>query len=104
MLRAARILPLALAAGLAAGLGAGCDPTCRQSCKKVLSCSDELDIDGQRLADCEDYCLRQQQLYDDTWDDPDLSEAFHAMKRCIRDATCDELAAGECHDDDLYLW
>jgi len=72
-----------------------CDPPCKRTCRKVLDCgnlsSDRLAIDA-----CEQDCNRQEELYDQ-WDDEEKQDLFKEHKRCLLDATCDEIAEGVCY-------
>ena len=48
-------------------------------------------------------CETQQSVYD-KWKSTDEREWFSDMKYCIDDASCAEIADGECYDDELYIW
>ena len=73
---------------------AACDPPCQRTCRKVLECGN-LQTDRLALEACEQDCERQEQLYDD-WEDEAKQDLFKDHKRCLLDATCDEIADGEC--------
>lgn len=84
-----------------ASLGAaGCAPDCERVCRKVRDC----DV-ADRLAqsECEESCTRTRLRYQD-WDDKNLLEDFAAHRRCIVQATCDELEEGACYDEDLFAF
>jgi hypothetical protein len=85
------------------GAGVACTPTCEQTCRKLLRC--ELD-DAPRVAydECVVACESQDHLYEDAWQDEELEKAFDEHRRCIRDATCDEIADGACYDDALFFY
>lgn len=80
--------------------GAGCVPSCDRVCHKVRDC----DL-RPRLSqvECEESCLREAALYQD-WEDDAKIEAFAAHRRCIVQATCEELDDGECYDDDIFVF
>lgn len=79
----------------------GCEPTCEGVCRDVLAC--DLDSDRVSHEECEATCIRQQELYED-WEDEDKADRFAAHKSCLSDATCDEIAAGVCYDEALFLF
>ncbi|MBW1877697.1 MAG: hypothetical protein JRJ84_04975 [Deltaproteobacteria bacterium] len=80
--------------------GAGCAPSCDRVCHKVLDC----DL-RPRLSqlECKESCLRQGGLYEE-WEDDDKLEDFAAHRRCIMQATCDELEDGVCYDESLFVY
>lgn len=81
-----------------------CAPTCDQTCRKVLFECDDLDSERVALDACLDSCTRQRLLYEDQWEDNALADAFDDHRRCLINRTCDEIAAGECYDDTLFLF
>ena len=85
-----------------AALGGGCTPTCKQTCEKLLDCED-IETSRVNLADCQNTCETQKELYD-RWDDTQLQDALDEAKRCIRDEECSAIADGACYDEDLYAW
>lgn len=87
---------------LAIGLGTGCQTTCKSACEKALSC----DLDSPRVAydACVDDCERERTLYADWWKNDEMSDRFDDHRNCIEDATCDELRAGQCYDDELFIF
>lgn len=89
------LLPFVLAA-------TACHPTCKQVCKKLLGCEE---VENARInqEECEDACDREEALYED-WDNSALLDAFYAQNKCIYHASCEEIAAGDCADDDLLLY
>ena len=79
----------------------GCTPRCQESCVKVLDCG----LESTRVA--RDECVRSCQLVQDLysrWEDEAKEEAFKEHKRCVREATCEELADGVCFDEDLFVF
>lgn len=92
-----------LALGLVAllGLAAGCVPTCTETCEKVLDCS--LDSERVSLDECVNQCEDQAALYE-VWEDDDKADLFDEHKTCLSDATCDEIEAGACYDEDLFVF
>lgn len=87
-----------LSAGLAFVALAACDPPCERVCHKVRDC----DV-SPRLSqtECEEACTRQDALYE-VWEDDVKIEAFKAHKRCIVQASCDEILADDCYDAEIY--
>lgn len=95
-----------LAAALLLILGAGlsaCEPTCKATCRKLLACDD---VNSPRVSqdDCEYSCTTQQNLYEQDWEDTQLREALADAKRCVSASSCEDIAAGVCYDEDLYIW
>ena len=82
---------------------AGCEPSCAKTCKKLLSC-DDIDTDVSEVEECEATCEVQQSVYDNWGEDSIAREAFGDLKRCINQSECNEIATGECYDDELYIW
>lgn len=79
-----------------------CAPPCEQVCRKVLF---RCDLGSERVAldECTDSCLRQEELYV-AWENEDLLELQRDQRRCIADATCEELVQGACYEgyEELY--
>jgi len=94
--------PPILLLALVAALATACEPTCKQTCKKLIDC-DSVDTPRQGLNECQAACEVQGRLYDD-WGDTQKRAAFADMKRCITDSQCDDIDAGVCYDEDLYVW
>lgn len=92
--------PLAALALLAALLAPGCTPTCDQTCKKLVSC-EGVETAGLSEELCVEDCQQQEALID-YWEDTQLLEQLDASRRCVRDNTCEDIAAGVCYDPDLY--
>ena len=93
---------LAGLAGLFAVVGfSGCSVDCTQACEKLLSC--ELNDGALLLDECEDSCQRQEVMYE-LWDDQAKIEAFSEHQQCIASSSCDELDAGACYSEDLYIF
>lgn len=82
---------------------AGCEPSCAKTCKKLLSC-DDIDTDVSEVEECEATCEVQQSVYDNWGEDSIEREAFGDLKRCINQSECNDIATGECYDDELYIW
>lgn len=82
---------------------AGCNPPCSTLCRKLLDCEG---VETPRVGqdECEASCLVQERLYEDAWDDPALRDKFRAHKQCLSDESCEDIAAGVCYDEDLYVW
>lgn len=53
--------------------------------------------------ECITACRTEEDLYA-RWEDDAKIEAFKEHKRCIRSSTCEEIAAGVCHDEDLAIF
>ena len=83
--RATWMLLLTAAVGAVAS---GCAPSCEKVCEKALDC----DLTARlNQVECEEACLEQE-------------DAFADHRRCIVDATCEELEDGVCYDEDLYIF
>lgn len=83
-----------------------CTPTCDKVCTKLLDC-EVLDTENSPKTECVLECKLHENTYnelDDADTDTGLDESFDALKSCIMDETCDNLAEGSCHDPDLYSW
>lgn len=89
---------VALLAALIA-LSTACKPSCDQVCTKVVECggTPQLTVDACKLQ-----CDAQDTLIHSDWQDAALEERFNAHKRCVLQATCDDLDAGVCYDEDLF--
>jgi hypothetical protein len=80
---------------------AGCAPTCEQSCKKLIDCA-LAESPRTALEECQEQCEAQQALYDSWTDDPEeKSDRLQEQRRCVKDATCEEIADGVCYDEAL---
>lgn len=90
-----------LIAALLAVLLQGCTPTCKATCRKVLAC----DLDSERVAldACADSCTDIASLYE-SWEDEKLIEAFDDHRSCIGSSSCEEIEAGACYDEDLFVF
>ena len=93
---------------LLGSLSFACTPTCEQVCSKLHSC-DELNLDNRPETECKVECQFQQGVYEARNEDedephPEKLEAFEDYKRCIDEASCDDLVAGECYDPELYAF
>lgn len=67
----------------------------------MLSC----DLDTSRLAldACIDDCERQNALYE-VWEDTEKQRAFRAHRSCLGRSSCEEIDAGVCYDEDLFIF
>jgi len=81
----------------------GCEPSCAKTCKKLISC-DDIDTEVSEVEECEATCEVQQSVYDNWGEDSVEREAFGDLKRCINQSECDSIAAGECYDEEVYIW
>jgi len=78
----------------------GCDPDCRQACSHMV---DDCGVDrpGYGADDCTVQCERFLAHYDDEWQ----RDQSRAAVRCVRMASCTELASGmPCYDEAVYVW
>jgi hypothetical protein len=83
-------------------LAPGCRPSCEQVCEKLLAC-DAVESPRVSQAECEDGCAREEALVE-TWDDQELLDAFHDEMDCVADSSCDDVAAGACYDEALFVF
>jgi hypothetical protein len=83
------------------GFVGGCVGDCETACVRLDACAAELGTAGYTRAECEQQCGRQDELYD-RWGDQEKKQAFRAELTCLTNATCDEIAAGECYDDLIF--
>ena len=81
----------------------GCEPSCAKTCKTLLDC-ESVETNVTEQEECEAACLVQQDLYEDIGGDSAEREAFKELKECIQSTECDAIAAGECYDDEVYIW
>lgn len=95
------LLLLAALGGLAV-VASGCTPTCQRTCKKLVTC-DEVESPRVAIDECEESCVLQEALYEE-WDDVELRRDFDDYKSCVVGSSCEEVAAGECYDEDLWIW
>jgi len=93
-------IPAAAFLGLSV-LASGCTPTCTQTCNKLTSCEENSDWAGEYAELCAENCERQYNQYE-IWDDTQLIDALDESKICVRDSTCEQIAEGECYDDEIY--
>ena len=79
-------------------LASACAPNCERVCNKARRC----DL-APRLsqAECVESCDRQR-LYYDIQDDKARLEAFAAHRRCIANASCEEIQDGVCYDEQIF--
>lgn len=96
-------VPVSRVAGWMFGVVAlvgGCEPTCDAVCTQTLACGLE---DAPRVSqtECEDTCNSRASQYE-AWQDEEKQDAYVAHKRCLVDATCDEIADGFCYDPLLF--
>ena len=99
-----RVLTLvqALAVVLPLLVSVGCGATCKAVCKNLMDC-DEVETSRQHWRECQDSCLRQEQLYKD-WDNIELQDSFQDQLNCLGSSTCEEIADGVCYDDDIFIF
>ena len=81
----------------------GCEPSCAKTCKTILEC-ENIETEVTELEECEASCLVQEELYEDMGEDSVEREAFKELKQCIQTSECNAIAAGECYDEELYIW
>ena len=86
---------------VAAGFAAGCAPNCEQTCTKLRRCG--VGPATYTQEECQTSCERQRQLYDD-WGDKDKRKAFDAHRNRIGNSTCDDVLAGVCYDETIYIF
>lgn len=97
-MRAERAVGLLLV--VVTALSSACAPRCQEVCNKVRDCG----IETTRLAqdECVLSCRLQENLYEE-WEDEEKIAAFRDHRRCVRSSTCEEIAAGECYDELLFV-
>jgi hypothetical protein len=86
----------ALTPALMLAVATACNPPCKRTCNKLLDCGN-LSTDRLAVSACIEDCEKQQQLYQD-WDDEEKQDLFVAHKRCLVDASCEEIEEGVCYD------
>ena len=96
-----RLLTLTLVAPI--GFLMGCEPSCAKTCRTLLDC-EAVETSVTEVEECEASCQIQQDIYEDMGDDSVDREAFKELKQCIQSTECDAIAAGECYDEELYIW
>ena len=80
----------------------GCEPSCEATCDKLMSC-DGIEMEHTSVGECAAACETQQNVYE-KWSATDERDWFGDLKDCIDDASCKDIVAGECYDDELYIW
>jgi hypothetical protein len=88
--------------GIVSALAAGCTPNCPDTCRKILRC-DELAVVEYGQIECEESCNRASDLYE-SWEDQDKIDAFDAHRQCISASTCEEISAGVCYEDEIFIF
>ncbi len=83
-------------------LMAGCHPTCTATCEALLAC-DEVESSRVSVDECEEMCLREENLYED-WEDTQALQAAYDARSCIVSSSCDEIVDGACYDESIYLY
>ncbi len=88
-----------------ATLLAGCDASCSQTCAQTLKC--DLLSQGVSQQQCVDSCTRQEvqlELWvaEELEGAQQLQQAFDEHRACVVQASCDELAVGECYNEELF--
>ena len=96
-----RILTPLLLASTAALMG--CEPSCAKTCKTLLAC-ENIETEVTEAEECEASCLVQEEVYEELGEDSVEREAFKELKKCIRSSECEAIAAGECYDEEVYIW
>ncbi len=92
-----------IAIGALVAVAGGCAPSCERTCRQLLDCDVALDAQTVALDQCEEQCVRTDALYESWEEDGDTKRvAFDDHRRCIVDATCDELADGACYEEALF--
>jgi len=86
---------------LAVATVSACTPTCDAACNKLERC--ELMATYDNLEACITSCSRQDEVYV-AMDGNELKKSFRMHRRCIGSNSCDELAEGECYEEDIYEW
>ena len=81
---------------------AACHTTCKNACDILLEC-DEVESSRVNPSECEVSCSREMALYDQ-WENQALLDALQDELDCIGDLSCEEIAAGACYDEQLYLY
>jgi hypothetical protein len=89
--------------GLVAVLTA-CDATCQQTCRQLIVECDGVEHSGTTRDECEVQCEQQKTLYEDTWEDEDLSLRFADYRNCVVDSTCADVEDGVCYDEELFAY
>lgn len=85
-------------------LGAsGCTPTCERVCTRLVEDCGDLGTERMATYECEENCAQQRDLYE-RWTDTQKQDAFDAQLSCLVDATCDEIAAGVCYDEEVWSY
>lgn len=80
---------------------AGCTPTCDRVCTRIVEDCGDLGTERMSAYECEESCLNQQKLYE-RWADTQKQAALDDELTCLVDATCDEIAAGTCYNEDIW--
>lgn len=84
---------------LAAVATAACNPTCQQVCNKLDRCGFD---DAVQVNVCQATCERQLLFVQELDDEDAALKQFNDHRRCIGNTSCDDLAAGQCVDDELF--
>lgn len=96
--------PWAFAALCAVALtSAGCTPTCARVCTRLVDDCGDLGTERMTAYECEESCTEQQKLYD-RWADTQKQDALDEELSCLIDATCDDIAAGTCYNEELWAY
>jgi hypothetical protein len=80
----------------------GCSPTCADACTVVASCGESLG-DFPNEAECNEACASQRATVDENGD-TGVQDAFERELRCLAAATCDDLAAGACYEEQVWSY
>lgn len=95
----ALVLPV-IAALLA--LAPGCKATCEDVCDRMVEC-DGLPTERMSSAECEESCKSQTTLYEG-WTDIQKQDALQSELDCLDGASCEDIAAGVCYDEDIWSY
>ncbi len=87
---------------LLSSLGGGCKASCADVCDKLVDC-DGLPTQRMSSAECEESCKQESELYD-SWGDVQKQDAFQAELDCLRDETCEDIAADTCYDETTWAY
>ncbi len=88
---------------LVGALGAGCAPSCDTACLKLVETCGGVGAERMTADECGEACVAEDDLYD-RWTDTQLRAALDAELRCIVSSTCEEIEAGACYDDSLFVF
>lgn len=77
-----------------------CAPPCAQLCAKLDRC----DLNGGVSVDeCTETCDAQIEVYKAETEDDEAQKAYRRHRLCLGSHSCEEIAAGACYDEELFL-